>query len=108
MIEMAIHELCIAQEKIAEVHSTIYEEIHPRINQALARLDDRLASQQMDMDEDTHQRYLLARERAHKLEESLKPQRSPFLLKKRKRKTSHPPPTAKMTLLPCFQQQQKH
>jgi len=34
----------------------------------------------MDMDEDTHQRYLLACERAHKLEESLKPQRSPFLL----------------------------
>jgi len=34
----------------------------------------------MDMDEDTHQRYLLACERAHKLEEGLKPQRSPFLL----------------------------
>ena len=81
MIEMVIHELCIAQEKIAaEIHSTIYEEIHPRINQALAGLDEMLASQQMDMDEDTHQRYLLACERAHKLEESLKPQSSPFLL----------------------------
>jgi len=38
MIEMVIHELCIAQEKIAEIHSTIYEEIHPRINQALQAL----------------------------------------------------------------------
>jgi len=32
MIEMAIRELCIAQEKINEIHSAIYEEIHPRIN----------------------------------------------------------------------------
>jgi len=41
---MAIHELFIAQEKIAEIHSMIYEEIHPRINQALAGLDEALAS----------------------------------------------------------------
>ena len=44
MIEMVIRELCIAQEKIAEIHSTNYEEIHPQINQALAGLDDILAS----------------------------------------------------------------
>jgi len=42
------------QEKIAEIHSAIYEEIHPRINQALAGLDEALSSQQMDMDEGTH------------------------------------------------------
>ena len=77
---MVIHELCIAQEKIAEIHSIIYEKIHPWINQALAGLDDILASQQMDMDDDTHQKYLMACKRAHKLEESLKPQSSPFLL----------------------------
>jgi len=45
MLEMAIHELCIAQEKIAEIHSAIYEEIHPRIDQALAGLDEVLSSQ---------------------------------------------------------------
>jgi len=44
MIEMTIHELCIAQEKLADIHNMIYEEIHPRINQALAGLDDILAS----------------------------------------------------------------
>jgi len=44
MIEMAIQELCIAQEKIAEIHGTIYEEIHPRINQVLAELDEALSS----------------------------------------------------------------
>jgi len=60
MIEMAIHELCIAQEKIAKIHSAIYEEIHPHINQALAELDEALSSQQMNMDEDTYQRYLMA------------------------------------------------
>jgi len=72
MLEMAIHELCIAQEKIAEIHSTIYEEIHPRIDQAFAGLDEALSSQQMDMDEGTYQRYLMACKRAHKLEESIK------------------------------------
>jgi len=39
-LEMAIHELCTAQERTAEVHSIIYEDIHPRINQALAGLDE--------------------------------------------------------------------
>jgi len=104
---MAIHELCIAREKIAEIHSTIYKEIHPQINQALAGLDEILASQQMDMDEDTHQHYLLACERAHKLEESLKPRALHFSSKKRKRTTSRLPPTTKMTLFPFFQRQQK-
>jgi len=32
----------------------------------------------MDMDDDTHQKYLMACKRAHKLEESIQPQRSPF------------------------------
>ena len=44
IIEMAIHELCIAQEKIAEILNTIDQEIHPRINQALAELDEALSS----------------------------------------------------------------
>jgi len=48
------------KKKIAEIHIAIYEEIHPRINQALAGLDEALSSQQMDMDEETHQRYLMA------------------------------------------------
>ena len=82
MIEMAIHELCITQERIAEIHSMIYEEIHPRINQPLAGLDEALASQQIDMDENTHEQYLMACKRAHKLEESIKPLSSPFLLQK--------------------------
>jgi len=55
MIEMTIHELCIAQEKLADIHIMIYEEIHSRINQALAGLDDMLASQQIDMNDETHQ-----------------------------------------------------
>jgi len=80
MIKMGIHELCIAQEKIAEIHSMIYEEIHPHINQALTGLNEALASQQMDMDENTHQQYLMACKRAHKLEESIKPLSPPFLL----------------------------
>jgi len=71
MIEMTIHEVCIAQEKLADIYSLIYEEIHPCINQALAGLDDMLASQQIDMDDETHQQYLLACKRAHKLEESI-------------------------------------
>jgi len=54
MLKMAIHELCTTQERIAEIHSIIYEDIHPRINQALAGLDEALAGQQLDMDEDTH------------------------------------------------------
>jgi len=58
----------------------IYEEIHPRINQALAGFDEALASQQMDMEENTYQQYLMACKRAHKLEESIKPLSSPFLL----------------------------
>ena len=69
MIEMTIHELYIAQEKLVDIHSMIYEEIHPRIN--LAGLDDMLASQQIDIDVETHQQYLLACKRAHKLEESI-------------------------------------
>ena len=89
MIKMGIHELCIAQEKIAEIHSMIYEEIHPRINQALARLDEALASQQMDMDENTHQQYLMACKRAHKLEESIKPLSSPFLLQEEEKAVSY-------------------
>jgi len=84
---MAVHELCIAQERLAEIHSIIYEEIHPRINQALAGLDDALASQQLDIDEDTHQEYLKACKRAHTLEESIKAPLSPFLL--HKEDTSH-------------------
>jgi len=78
MIEMIVHELCSVQEKIAEIHNTIYEEIHPRINQALTGLDELLASQQMDMDDDTHLTYLMACKRAHKLEESPKLQGSTF------------------------------
>jgi len=53
ILKVAIHELCIAQEKITEIHSAIYEEIHPRINHALAGLDEALSSQQLDMYEDT-------------------------------------------------------
>jgi len=106
MIEMAVHELYIAQEKIVEIHSTIYEEIHARINQALVGLDEALISQQMDMDEDTHQRYLLACERAHKLEESIKPRALHFSTKKRKRMISRLPLTAKKTLFPLCQRQQ--
>ena len=84
MIEMIIHELCSAQEKIAEIHSTIYEEIHPRLNQALAGLDEILASQQIDMDDDTHQTYLMACKRAHQLEDSLRLQGSAFPQKEEK------------------------
>jgi len=51
---MEVHELCTAQERLAEIHSIIYEDIHPRINQALAGLDEALASQQLHMDENTH------------------------------------------------------
>ena len=87
MLEMAVHELCTAQERLAEIHSIIYEEIHPCINQALAGLDEALASQQLDMDEDTHQEYLKACKRAHTLEESIKAPLSPFLL--HKEDTSH-------------------
>ena len=106
MIEM-IHELCSAQEKIAEIHSTIYKEIHPRINQALTGLDELLASQQMDMDDDTHQTYLMACKRAHKLEESLKLQGSAFPLKKRKRTTSLQVMTVTTTLFPSWKKRQK-
>jgi len=80
-IEMTIHELCIAQEKLPDIHNMIYEEIHPRINQAFAGLDDMLASQQIDIDDETHQKYLLACKRAHKFEKSIQRQCSPFLLK---------------------------
>ena len=33
---MAIHELCIAQERVTEVHQVIHQEIHQRIAQALS------------------------------------------------------------------------
>jgi len=80
MIEITIHELCNTQEKLADIHSMIYEEIHPRINQALAGLDDMLASQQIHMDDETHQQYLFAHKCAHKLEQSIRRQCLPFLL----------------------------
>ena len=65
--------------------TALFEDIHPRINQALAGLDEALASQQLDMDEDTHQEYLKACKRAHTLEESIKTPLSPFLLQKEDR-----------------------
>ena len=34
LLEMATHELCIAKEKVVEIHSLIYMETHPHINQA--------------------------------------------------------------------------
>jgi len=112
---MAVHELCTAQERLAGIHSIIYEDIHPCINQALAGLDEALASQQLYMDEDTHQEYLKACKRAHTLEESIKPPLSPFLLqkedivpsKRRKRMTNHHLLISEMTLSRYYLRQQK-
>jgi hypothetical protein len=71
LLEMAIHELCIAQEKITDVYRVIHAEIHPRITQALSNLDEAMASQAMEMDEATHHTFLNACRRATILQKEM-------------------------------------
>jgi len=49
-----------------------------------------LASQQIDMDDETHQQYLLACKRAHKLKESIQLKCSPFLLQDEEKEEESP------------------
>jgi len=35
LLEKAIHELCIALERVTQIHQIIHQEVHPRIIQAL-------------------------------------------------------------------------
>ena len=60
---MAIHELCIAQERVTEIQQVIHQEVHPWIAQALSTLDEVMALQAIEMDEDTRQTFLQACQR---------------------------------------------
>jgi len=51
---MAIHELCIAQEKVTKIHHEIQEEVHLRIPQALSSLDEIMALEAIEMTKETH------------------------------------------------------
>ena len=70
--EMAIHELCIAQERVTEIHHEIQEEIHPRILNArilnaLSSLDEIMAIEAIEMTEETHLTFLQTCQRAKEL-----------------------------------------
>jgi len=54
LLEMAIHELCIAHERVIEIHQVIHQEVNPRITQALSSFDEVMALRAIEMDEDTH------------------------------------------------------
>jgi len=69
LLEMAIHELCIAQDKITDIHHEIQHEIHPRIIHALSSLDEVMALKAIDMDEDIHQSFLETCQKARQLQE---------------------------------------
>ena len=71
LIEMAIHELCITQERVTEVHQVICQEIHPRITHALSSLDEIMALQAIEMDKDTHQTFQLACQTAATLQKEM-------------------------------------
>ena len=71
LLEMAIHELCIAQERVTTIHQEIQQEIHPRIVQALSSLDEIMALKAIDMDENTHQTFIEACQRAKTLQEGV-------------------------------------
>jgi len=58
---MAIYELCIAQERLTEIH---HQEAHPRIIQALSSLNEIMAMKAVKMDAETHQTFLQAYKRA--------------------------------------------
>ena len=57
LLEMAMHELCIAQERVTMIHQEIQQEIHSRIVQALSSLDEIMAIKAIEMDEDTYQTF---------------------------------------------------
>ena len=71
LLEMAIHELCIAQERVTEVHKTIHKEIHHRIMQALSSLDEIVAFNAIEMDEDIHHTFLQSFQKAKELQEEV-------------------------------------
>ena len=58
LLEMAIQELCIAQERMVELQKALFEDIQPRIANALSGLDDILAIKAIEIDEDLHQTFL--------------------------------------------------
>jgi len=56
---------------VTEIHQAIQQKIHPRITQALASLDEVMVSQAIEMDEDTHQTFLQAYQRAKTLQQGV-------------------------------------
>ena len=71
LLEMAIHELCIAQERVTKIHHEIQEEIHPRILNALSSLDEIMAIEAIEMTEETHLTFLQTCQRAKELQEGV-------------------------------------
>jgi len=71
LLEMEIHELCIAQERVTNIHHEIQHEIHPRIVHALSILDEVMALNAIDMEEDIHQSFLETCQRARQLQETI-------------------------------------
>jgi len=72
LLEIAIHELCIAQERVTKIHHEIQEEVHPRILQALSSLDEIMALEAIEMTEETHQTFLQTCQRAKELQEGVR------------------------------------
>jgi len=64
LLEIVIHELYIAQERLTEIHQIIHQEVHPRIIQALSSLDEIMAMQAIEMDAETHKTLLQGYNRA--------------------------------------------
>ena len=60
LLEIVIHELYIAQERLTEIHQIIHQEVHPRIIQALSSSNEIMAMQAIEMDEETHYTFLQA------------------------------------------------
>ena len=68
---MAIHELCTAQERMIELQKALYEDIQPRIANALSSLDDILAIKAIELDEDLHQTFLQSFEKVKIFQEEI-------------------------------------
>ena len=65
LLEMAIQEMIQAQNLIREQQRVLHEEIQPRVLNALSSLDDVLAIQAIELDEQLHQEFISTYEKAN-------------------------------------------
>ena len=71
LLEMAIQELIQAQNLIREQQKVLHEEIQPRILNALSSLDDVLAIQAIELDENLHREFISSYEKSNIFQEEI-------------------------------------